>query len=135
MAWGKIGISHPKKSAVSRIRKDLDNNNCGADDNCITLKYLFHTVGPQKSEGVACISHPSQVANIPAAIISYKNDESVPFVGRTDFLCRVEKTPGEMTLHYALELFRGLYDAKKILKRVCVTHSCTILVCNIKFGN
>ncbi|KAH0535397.1 uncharacterized protein LOC123267719 [Cotesia glomerata] len=60
---------------------------------------------------------PSQVPNIPTPIITYQSYDVTPLAGRVRFLSLVEKTYGELTLHYVLEQFNGLYDAAKIMDK------------------
>ncbi|XP_076160766.1 RCC1 and BTB domain containing protein claret isoform X2 [Ptiloglossa arizonensis] len=60
---------------------------------------------------------PSQVPNLPAPIISYLSYDMPPLAGLIRPLSLIEKSPGELTLHYALEYFCGLYDASKIMEK------------------
>ncbi|XP_057334647.1 uncharacterized protein LOC130673595 [Microplitis mediator] len=60
---------------------------------------------------------PSQVPNIPTPIITYQSYDVTPLAGRVRPLSLVEKSYGELTLHYVLEQFNGLYDAAKIMDK------------------
>ncbi|XP_076387306.1 RCC1 and BTB domain containing protein claret isoform X2 [Megachile rotundata] len=62
---------------------------------------------------------PSQVPNIPAPIISYQSYDIPPLAGVINPLSVIERSSGELTLHYALEYFSGLYDSSKIIDK-CV---------------
>lgn len=62
---------------------------------------------------------PTQVPNIPAPIISYQSYDISSLAGTIYPLSVIEKSPGELTLHYALEYFSGLYDSSKIIEKVC----------------
>lgn len=61
---------------------------------------------------------PSQVPNIPAPIISYQSYDIPSLAGIIRPLSVIEKSPGELTLHYALEYFSGLYDSSRIIEKV-----------------
>lgn len=61
---------------------------------------------------------PSQVPNIPAPIISYQSYDVPPLAGVIRPLSVIEKSSGELTLHYALEYFSGLYDSSRIMDKV-----------------
>ncbi|XP_071855799.1 RCC1 and BTB domain containing protein claret [Bombus fervidus] len=60
---------------------------------------------------------PSQVPNIPAPIISYQSYDIPSLAGIIRPLSVIEKSPGELTLHYALEYFSGLYDSSRIIEK------------------
>lgn len=68
---------------------------------------------------------PSQVPNLPAPIISYLSYDMPPLAGLIRPLSLIEKSPGELTLHYALEYFCGLYDASKIMEKVGALDYCS----------
>ena len=61
---------------------------------------------------------PSQVPNIPAPIISYQSYDVPSLAGIVRPLSLIEKSPGELTLNYALEYFCGLYDSSRIIEKV-----------------
>ncbi|OAD60135.1 X-linked retinitis pigmentosa GTPase regulator like protein [Eufriesea mexicana] len=60
---------------------------------------------------------PSQVPNIPAPIISYQSYDIPSLAGIIRPLSVIEKSPGELTLHYALEYFSGLYDSSRVIEK------------------
>lgn len=58
------------------------------------------------------------VPNIPAPIISYQSYDIPSLAGFISPLSVIEKSPAELTLHYVLEHFNGLYDSTKIMEKV-----------------
>ena len=64
-------------------------------------------------------SLPNQVPNIPAPAVSFLCYDVTPLAGSIRPLIYVEPNFGDLTLHYALEQFHGLYSTYKILKKVC----------------
>lgn len=61
---------------------------------------------------------PSQVPTIPAPIISYQTYEVTPLSGLVRPLSYIEHNLSDLTLHYALEQFHGLYGTHKIHNKV-----------------
>ncbi|XP_043498025.1 uncharacterized protein LOC122521394 isoform X1 [Polistes fuscatus] len=57
------------------------------------------------------------VPNIPAPIISYQSYDIPSLAGFISPLSVIEKSPAELTLHYVLEHFNGLYDSTKIMEK------------------
>ncbi|XP_053987652.1 uncharacterized protein LOC128881032 [Hylaeus volcanicus] len=60
---------------------------------------------------------PTQVPNLPAPVISYLSYDMPPLAGTVRPLSVIEKTPGELTLHYALEYFYGMYDSSRVMDK------------------
>ncbi|XP_015122188.1 uncharacterized protein LOC107044705 [Diachasma alloeum] len=60
---------------------------------------------------------PSLVPHIPTPIITYQSYDVTPLAGRVRPLSLVERSYGDLTLHYALEQFSGIYDAGKIMEK------------------
>lgn len=61
---------------------------------------------------------PSQVPSIPAPIISYQTYDVTPLAGLVKPLSYIEHNLSDLTLHYALEQFHGLYGTQKIHNKV-----------------
>ncbi|XP_066588332.1 uncharacterized protein ca [Prorops nasuta] len=70
---------------------------------------------PQGSS--SSVEVPTQVPNIPAPIISYRSYDIPSLVGSNKPFSLIEKSPGELTLHYVLEQFNGIYDSTKIMDK------------------
>ena len=62
---------------------------------------------------------PNQVPNIPTPTISYQSYDVTPLAGSVRPLSYIESSFSDLTLHYALEQFHGLYSSFKIIKKVC----------------
>ncbi|KAG7209510.1 hypothetical protein KM043_015595 [Ampulex compressa] len=60
---------------------------------------------------------PSPVPNIPAPVISFRGHGTSALAGLSRPLSVIEKLPGQLTLHYALEHFSGLYDFSRIMEK------------------
>ncbi|XP_014238652.1 uncharacterized protein LOC106660234 [Trichogramma pretiosum] len=60
---------------------------------------------------------PSQVPGIPAMMISYQTYDNNNLSGTVKPLSSVEPNMGELTLHYTLEEFHGLYSFSKIFNK------------------
>lgn len=79
---------------------------------------------------IRCINHtdrlmaidttPSQVPNIPSPTISYQSYDVTPLAGSIQPLSYIEHSWSDLTLHYALEQFHGLFSTFKILNKVCI---------------
>lgn len=59
----------------------------------------------------------SQVPNIPIPFITYQSYDVTPLAGRIRPLRTIEKTYDELTLHYILEQFNGIYNIDKIMNK------------------
>lgn len=62
---------------------------------------------------------PSQVPGISTPVISYRTNDASSLAGFVRPLSVIEKTPGELMLHYVLEHFYGLYHSISITEKVC----------------
>lgn len=62
---------------------------------------------------------PSQVPGISTPVISYQSNDASCFTGLVRPLSVIEKSLGELTLHYVLEQFYGLYHPASIMNKVC----------------
>ncbi|XP_011499761.1 PREDICTED: uncharacterized protein LOC105363708 [Ceratosolen solmsi marchali] len=62
-------------------------------------------------------SMPNQVPNIPSPTISYQSYDVTPLAGSIRPLINIEHNLSDLTLHYALEQFHGLYGSFKILNK------------------
>ncbi|KAK0180736.1 hypothetical protein PV327_003090 [Microctonus hyperodae] len=60
---------------------------------------------------------PSQVPNIPNPIITYQSYDVTPLAGRIFPLRLLEESYSDLTLHYVLEHFNGVYNAAKIMEK------------------
>lgn len=65
------------------------------------------------------VESPIQVSGIPIPTISYQSYDISTLAGKLQPLSCIEKPFGELTLHYVIEQFYGLYNSSKILKKVC----------------
>lgn len=92
-------------------------NDSGCDEKLVLLKSSRRVVRLPHGAHVAHDT-PSQVPNIPTPIISYQSYDVTPLAGKVKPLMVVEKIPGDLTLHYVLEHFYGLYDNSKIMDKV-----------------
>ncbi|EFN83345.1 X-linked retinitis pigmentosa GTPase regulator-like protein [Harpegnathos saltator] len=60
---------------------------------------------------------PSQVPGISTPVISYQTNDTSSLAGFLCPLSMIEKTLGELTLHYVLEYFHGLYCSGSIMEK------------------
>ncbi|KAK0092550.1 hypothetical protein PV326_001178 [Microctonus aethiopoides] len=60
---------------------------------------------------------PSQVPNIPNPIITYQSYDVTPLAGRIFPLRLLEESYSDITLHYVLEHFNGVYNTAKIMDK------------------
>ena len=108
MAWGSNSMAQLGRAPT----KDS-----GSDEKLVLLKSSKRVVRLPHGANVAHDT-PTQVPYIPTPIISYQSYDVTPLAGRVRPLSVVEKTPGELTLHYVLEQFFGFYDNNKIMEKV-----------------
>ncbi|XP_076627928.1 RCC1 and BTB domain containing protein claret isoform X2 [Colletes latitarsis] len=107
LAWG-----NNKRAQLGRLPpKDARD----AEDKFVLFKKRVARI-PNLMNHVA-LDVPSQVPNLPAPIISYLSYDVPPLAGAICPLSVIEKTPGELTLNYALEYFYGLYDTSRIMEK------------------
>lgn len=108
LAWG-----NNSRAQLGRLpAKDMRDT----DDKLVLIKKRVVRL-PHTSH--IALDVPTQVPNIPAPIISYQSYDISSLAGTICPLSVIEKSPGELTLHYALEYFSGLYDSSKIIEK-CV---------------
>lgn len=107
LAWG-----NNSRAQLGRLpAKDMRDT----DDKLVLIKKRVVRL-PHTSH--VALDVPTQVPNIPAPIISYQSYDISSLAGTICPLSVIEKSPGELTLHYALEYFSGLYDSSKIIEKV-----------------
>ncbi|KAF7988653.1 hypothetical protein HCN44_001226 [Aphidius gifuensis] len=63
------------------------------------------------------IDSPTQVPNIPTPVITYQSYDVTPFAGRIRNINIIDKSYTDITLHYILEQFNGIYDSTKIMEK------------------
>ncbi|XP_011633715.1 uncharacterized protein LOC105424907 [Pogonomyrmex barbatus] len=110
LAWGNNSRAQLGRIPAKEARD--------ADDKLVLLKSSKRIVRVPNAIHIA-LDVPSQVPGISAPMISYQPNE--PF-SLTEFvypLSVIEKSPGQLTLHYVLEHFYGLYNSDNIMKK-CV---------------
>lgn len=107
LAWGNNGRAQLGRLPVKDARD--------GDDKLVLIKKRVVRV-PHSSH--IAMDVPSQVPNIPAPIISYQSYDVPSLAGVMRPLSVIEKSPGEQTLHHALEYFCGLYDSTRIIDKV-----------------
>lgn len=112
LAWGNNNLAQlgrppalPKNAEETRIFKIKSSKRI---IRCIKNPERLAAIEPT----------PSQVPNIPAPTISYQSYDVTPLAGSVRPLSCLEPGMGELTLHYALEQFHGLFSTFKILNKV-----------------
>ncbi|XP_076756092.1 RCC1 and BTB domain containing protein claret isoform X2 [Xylocopa sonorina] len=108
LAWGNNSRAQLGRLPAKDTR-DTDDKLVLIKKRVVRLPHASHVV----------LDVPSQVPNIPAPIISYQSYDISSLAGVIRPLSVIEKSPGESTLHYALEYFSGLYDSSRIIEK-CV---------------
>lgn len=88
-----------------------------ADDKLVLLKSSKRIVRLPNALHVA-LDVPSQVPGISMPVISYRSNDVFSLAGFVCPLSVIEKSPGELTLHYVLEYFYSLYNSANIMKKV-----------------
>ncbi|XP_029179044.1 uncharacterized protein LOC114946614 isoform X2 [Nylanderia fulva] len=108
LAWG-----NNSRAQLGRIpaRETRDT-----DDKLVLLKSSKRVVRLPNALHVA-LDVPSQVPGISTPVISYQSNDASCFAGLVRPLSVIEKTPGELTLHYVLEHFYGLYQSAGIMEK------------------
>lgn len=119
LAWG-----NNSRAQLGRIpaRESRD-----ADDKLVLLKSSKRVVRVPTALHVA-LDVPSQVPGISNPVISYQSNDASSLAGLVRPLSVIEKSPGELTLHYVLQYFHGLYRSDNIMKKVCDSIVFTIIV-------
>ncbi|XP_029664536.1 uncharacterized protein LOC115236290 isoform X3 [Formica exsecta] len=108
LAWG-----NNSRAQLGRIpaRETRD-----ADDKLVLLKSSKRVVRLPNTLHIA-LDVPSQVPGISTLEISYQSNDVSCFAGLVRPLSVIEKSPGELTLHYILEHFYGLYRSASIMDK------------------
>ncbi|XP_050454237.1 uncharacterized protein LOC126852967 isoform X1 [Cataglyphis hispanica] len=108
LAWG-----NNSRAQLGRIpaRETRD-----ADDKLVLLKSSKRVVRVPNTLHVA-LDVPSQVPGISTPEISYQSNDTPCFAGLVRPLSVIEKLPGELTLHYVLKHFYGLYRSASIMDK------------------
>jgi len=88
-----------------------------ADDKLVLLKSSKRIVRLPNALHVA-LDVPSQVPGISTPVISYRPNHAFSLAGSIHPLSVIERSPGELTLHYILEHFYGLYNSANIIEKV-----------------
>lgn len=88
-----------------------------ADDKLVLLKSSKRIVRLPNTLHIA-LDVPSQVPGISIPIISYRSNDMFSLAGFVRPLSVIEKSPGELTLHYVLEHFYSLYNSDNIIEKV-----------------
>ncbi|XP_012059515.1 PREDICTED: uncharacterized protein LOC105622712 [Atta cephalotes] len=108
LAWG-----NNSRAQLGRIpAKDARD----ADDKLVLLKSSKRIVRLPNALHVA-LDVPSQVPGISTPVISYRSNDVFSLAGLVYPLSVIEKSPGELTLHYVLEYFYSLYNSANIMKK------------------
>lgn len=117
MAWGNNSRAQlgriPTKEAYDKL-----------DDKLVLLKSSKRVVRLPHTLHVV-LDVPSQVPGISAPIISYQINDTFCLAGLVRPLNVIEKTTGELTLHYVLQHFYGLYCSATVMEKVghnCICH-------------
>ncbi|XP_072761626.1 uncharacterized protein Ca isoform X2 [Anoplolepis gracilipes] len=108
LAWG-----NNSRAQLGRIpaRETRD-----ADDKLVLLKSSKRVVRLPNALHIA-LDVPSQVPGISIPVISYQSNDVSCFAGLVRPLSVIEKSPGELTLHYVLEHFYSLYHSASIMDK------------------
>lgn len=88
-----------------------------ADDKLVLLKSSKRIVRLPNALHIA-LDVPSQVPGISTPVISYRSNDAFSLAGSIRPLSVIERSPGELTLHYILEHFYGLYNSANIIEKV-----------------
>ena len=111
MAWGNNNMAQ-----LGRVPASAKDSIQGPEEKVFLLKsskriirHVAHTV----------VENPIQVPNIPSPTISYQSYDVTPLAGKLRSLYYIDQSYSNLTLHYALEQFNGLYSSSKILEKVC----------------
>ncbi|CAK9809769.1 X-linked retinitis pigmentosa GTPase regulator homolog [Anthophora plagiata] len=106
LAWGNNSRAQLGRLPAKDTR-DTDDKLVWIKKRVVRLPHTSHIA----------LDVPSQVPNIPAPIISYQSYDISSLADVIRPLSVIEKSPGELTLHYALEYFSGLYDSLRIMEK------------------
>ncbi|XP_014210897.1 uncharacterized protein LOC106641130 [Copidosoma floridanum] len=113
LAWGNNSLAQ-----LGRTPKEQDERNL----KDLVLKFrvsnrIINCIDHLDKLGIGAETTPNEVPYIPSPTISYQSYDVTPLAGSVMPLKNVEKELSDMTLHYVLEQFHGLYDSATILKK------------------
>lgn len=110
LAWGNNSRAQLGRIPARETRE--------SDEKLVLLKSSKRVVRLPHTMHVV-LDVPSQVPGISSPVISYQSNDTSPLAGFVCPLSVIEKTPGELTLHYVLERFYGLYCSASVMEKVC----------------
>lgn len=109
LAWGNNSRAQLGRIPARETRE--------TDEKLVLLKSSKRVVRLPHTMHVV-LDVPSQVPGISTPVISYQTNDTSSLAGLVYPLSVIEKTPGELTLHYVLEHFYGLYCSTSIMEKV-----------------
>lgn len=109
LAWGNNSRAQLGRIPAKEARD--------ADDKLVLLKSSKRIVRLPNALHIA-LDVPSQVPGISSPVISYRSNDTFPLAGFVRPLSVIEKSPGELTLHYVLQHFYSLYNSTNIIEKV-----------------
>ncbi|XP_014467574.1 PREDICTED: uncharacterized protein LOC106740753 isoform X2 [Dinoponera quadriceps] len=108
LAWGNNSRAQLGRIPARETRE--------TDEKLVLLKSSKRVVRLPHTMHVV-LDVPSQVPGISTPVISYQTHDTSPLAGFVCPLSVIEKTPGELTLHYVLEQFYGLYCSTSVMEK------------------
>lgn len=108
LAWGNNSRAQLGRIPAKEARD--------ADDKLVLLKSSKRIVRLPNALHIA-LDVPSQVPGISSPVISYRSNDTFPLAGFVRPLSVIEKSPGELTLHYVLQHFYSLYNSTNIIEK------------------
>ncbi|XP_077282523.1 RCC1 and BTB domain containing protein claret isoform X3 [Temnothorax americanus] len=108
LAWG-----NNSRAQLGRIPAKEAHD---ADDKLVLLKSSKRIVRLPTALHIA-LDVPSQVPGISTPVISYRSNDAFSLAGSVRPLSVIERSPGDVTLHYILEHFYGLYTSANIIEK------------------
>lgn len=109
LAWGNNSRAQLGRIPTKEARD--------ADDKLVLLKSSKRIIRLPNALHIA-LDIPSQVPGIATPMISYRSNVASSLAGSVRPLSVIERSPGELTLHYILKHFYGLYNSANISKKV-----------------
>ncbi|KAL0112102.1 hypothetical protein PUN28_013376 [Cardiocondyla obscurior] len=108
LAWG-----NNSRAQLGRIPAKETRD---ADDKLVLLKSSKRIVRFPNVLHVA-LDVPSQVPGISTPVISYQSNDAFSLAGSVRPISVIERSPAELTLHYILQHFYGLYNCANIIEK------------------
>ncbi|XP_024872319.1 uncharacterized protein LOC112454915 [Temnothorax curvispinosus] len=108
LAWGNNSRAQLGRIPAKEARD--------ADDKLVLLKSSKRIVRLPNALHIA-LDIPSQVPGISTPVISYRANDAFSLAGSVRPLSVIERSPGDVTLHYILEHFHGLYNSANIIEK------------------